>query len=438
LRVLGGAFALAVTVGGTIGVGILRAPALVAAHIGGYWPILSVWLLGGLYVLIAAFSVAELAAMLPQAGGFYVYTRRALGDGPGFVAGWVDWLTQCADMAYLAVSMAEFGAALWPALPPVKAVACGVILLFCLLHWRGVRTSGRIQEATCLLQFCAFAALTVACFAWSGQAPLATNVAPLPKATGALWGSLVLGLRLAIGTYDGWYSAIYFSEEVKNPGRILTRSMLAGVALVTVLYTLVNAALLHVLPIPAVAASPLPAADVAKVLFGPAGGAVITVLALLSLPAVLNATLLCGARIAFAMSRDGLIWAPAATVTARGTPLVALVVTGAASLLFAISGTFEQLLTLVAVLNVATYGAALLSLLVLRRREPQLTRPFEAKPYPWVTIFALAGGCAFLIGAAASDPRSALLAMGLALISYPAYRLARRLRGSTIKERAEQ
>jgi basic amino acid/polyamine antiporter, APA family len=167
LRVLSGAFAIAVTVGGTIGVGILRTPASIAAQLHNGGLILGAWLLGGVYILIASLSVAELATMLPRAGGFYVYTRRALGDGAGFVAGWVDWLTNCASMAYLAVSMGDFSARLWP-LVHSASMAALFIIFFALLHWRGISISGRAQKITCALQACAFVVLIVACFAFGG------------------------------------------------------------------------------------------------------------------------------------------------------------------------------------------------------------------------------------------------------------------------------
>jgi APA family basic amino acid/polyamine antiporter len=431
LRVLGGAFAVAVTVGATIGVGILRTPASIAAQLHNGGLILGAWLLGGVYILMASLSVAELATMLPQAGGFYVYTRRALGDGAGFVAGWVDWLTNCAGMAYLAVSMADFSATLWPAAHGAPMAAL-FIIFFALLHWRGTSISGRAQEITCALQACAFVVLIVACFAFAGPPSSSTPQHVLTGNEASLWISLVIALRLIIGTYDGWYGAIYFSEEVKGQAQVLPRSMITGIMAVILVYILVNGGLLHVLPISVLAKSELPAADAAKVIFGASGGAVVTFLALISLPAVLNAALLCASRIPLAMSRDGLFWGRASYVSPRGTPLVSLALSTLVGIGLALSGTFEQLLVLAAVLDVLTYCSALISLMVLRRREAELPRPFTAKPYPAVTLVALTVGCAFLIAALMEDPRNSLKALSIVAISYPGFYAARWFRAGRV------
>jgi APA family basic amino acid/polyamine antiporter len=271
-------------------------------------------------------------------------------------------------------------------------------------------------------------ALIAACFTF-GNAPAGPATAgrvATGKAAPALWNSVKLALRLVIGTFDGWYSAIYFSEEVRDPGKDLPRSMVGGIAVVIAVYVLVNAALLHVLPVSRLAGSTLPAADAAEVLFGRGSGKLVTILCLVSLPATFNSALLCATRISFAMSRDNLFWVNASSVNRRGTPELAMALSAAAGVLLAVSGTFEQLLTMVGVWNYATFSAALASVLRLRRREPGLERPFTVRPYPGLTLLALGGGCALLVGAATGDPKSTLQALGLAAAGYPVYRLSRR------------
>lgn len=430
LRILGITFGLAVTIGGTVGVGILRAPGPVAAQLGAGGPglILCVWMLGGLYVLVSALSVAELATALPQAGGFYVYTRRAFGNAAGFTAGWVDWLTQCAAVAYLGISMAEFAAALWPALAG-RTTAFAVLLIGAItgLQWRGTRVSGRTQEIAGAVQACAFVAFIAACFVLGDSPPA---VAARAQGSPAPWMSAALALRLVIATFDGWYSAIFFTEEVRHPGHDLPRSILGGTLLISVIYTLFNGALLRVLPVSRLAESPLPPAGAVEMLFGANGGKLAVLLCLLTLPPAFNSAVLCATRIAFAMSRDKLFWANASSVNPRGTPVPAMLLSSLMGVLLSVSGTFEQLLTWVGVLNAATFCAALASLLVLRKREPELARPFRARPYPWITLLALAGGAALLAAAGAGDPKSTFQALGLALAGYPVYRFSRRLRGS--------
>jgi basic amino acid/polyamine antiporter, APA family len=197
--------------------------------------------------------------------------------------------------------------------------------------------------------------------------------------------------------------------------------VIGGVAGIAAVYVLVNVALLHVLPAAGIAGSQLPAADAARTLFGPAGGTIATVLCIVSLPATLNSALLCATRIPFAMGRDRLFWPRAGSVNRQGTPAVSMALSAALGILLAVSGTFEQLLTWVGVLNCCTYCAALGSLLVLRVKEPRLPRPFTARPYPWLSLAALAGGIAMLAGSAAGDPRTTLQALALIAAGLPVY-----------------
>ncbi|HWW73940.1 MAG TPA: APC family permease, partial [Pyrinomonadaceae bacterium] len=149
LRVLGVVFGMAVTVGITIGMGILRTPGEVAALLPNAWLFIGVWLLGGVYALLGAFSVAELGTMIPRSGGFYVFARRALGEYPGFVVGWSDWLSTCGTIAVVALVLGEYAGMLVPALAGSEVpVACCVTAAFALLQWRGVRWGGRSQELT--------------------------------------------------------------------------------------------------------------------------------------------------------------------------------------------------------------------------------------------------------------------------------------------------
>src|SRR6266850_1173498 len=187
LRILGVAFGLAVIVGSTLGIGILRTPGLVAGQLASPSRILAVWLVGGLYTLLGAVCLTELGTMLPQAGGYYVYARRAFGDTVGFAVGWSDWITYCAVLGYVTIAMGEFTAVLIPSLSPaVKLVAVAVLVFFAVLPWVGLRLSSRFQEATTAIKFLAFLALVAACFAYSGSSPAspATGATAPPRAPG--------------------------------------------------------------------------------------------------------------------------------------------------------------------------------------------------------------------------------------------------------------
>src|SRR5438128_12296343 len=209
-RILGVSFGLAVIVGSTLGIGILRTPGLVAAQIANRSAILTVWIVGDLYTLLGSVCLTELGTMLPQAGGYYVYTRRAFGDTVGFAVGWSDWITYCAVLGYVTIAMGEFSAVLVPSLSPaIKLIAVGVLAFFAVLQWAGLRTSSRFQEATTAAKCLAFLALVAAAFihAASSPAPAADPATTLGHAPGMV--GLVVALQSVVITYGGWQSALY-------------------------------------------------------------------------------------------------------------------------------------------------------------------------------------------------------------------------------------
>src|SRR5580692_4458542 len=164
-RILGIGFGLAMVFGGTVGVGILRLPGTLAAALGDSRLIVLFWMLGGVYALLGAVSVAELAAMMPEAGGFYVYARRAFGNGPGFVVGWSDWVNEVASIAYAALTAAAFSGALWPATAAApRATAIGIIGIFTALHWAGLRISSTCTRIISLAVGLMLMVLVAGCF----------------------------------------------------------------------------------------------------------------------------------------------------------------------------------------------------------------------------------------------------------------------------------
>ena len=414
-RILGLGFGLAVIVGSTLGIGILRTPGLVAGQLGTPSAILAVWVIGGLYTLLGAVCLAELGTMLPAAGGYYVYARRAFGETVGFAVGWTDWLTYCAVLGYISIGLGEFAAVLGPGSAPmttVKSIAIAALIGFVALQWAGVRISGRFQEVATAIKFAAFLALVLGCLAFAGRAARAavpgTSVALAPTFAG-----LIIALQSVVITYGGWQSALYFTEEDRDPRRNLPRAMIGGVVAVIVVYLLVNIALLVVLPVPALAGSTLPAADAAQIVLGGYGRQIITILSLISLPPLLNAIMMIGTRILYAMARDGLLPAPAAVVNARGTPTVATLVTTAVAMALIATGTFQKLVAVASFFLAANYFVTCLALIVLRRREPDAIRPFRAWGYPWSVGIVVIGATAFLVGALMADTSNALVALVL-------------------------
>lgn len=426
LRVLGVGFGLAVIIGNTIGAGIFRVPGSIASHLPDPWLFLGVWIIGGLYALLGAISIAELGAMIPRSGGQYVFARYALGEYAGFVVGWSDWISTCGSAAAVSLVIGEFAGALFPALNgKAVMIATTVAIVFALLQWRGIAWGSATQNFTSLLKAIAFFALIVAAFILGGGGAFTTPRPSLAPAGFAL-GALVLSLQAVIYTYDGWAGVVYFSEEVTDPGRNIPRAMFGGVLAVIAIYLLVNVALLYVLPMPQIAGQNFAAGAAAQVIFGPHGDTIFRSLTILSMLSAINAYHLMSTRVLFAISRDGLFTKRASAVNAGGTPTFALFTSATVAVLFILFGqTFEKVITVLAFFFVANYTLSFISVFVLRRREPQKERPYRAWGHPWTTGLALIGSILFLAGAIASDTRNSVYAIVLLAISYPLFRLMR-------------
>jgi APA family basic amino acid/polyamine antiporter len=427
LRVLGVGFGLAVIIGNTIAAGIFGAPGVIAAQLPAPVPFLLVWIVAGVYALLGAISLAELGTMIPRSGGQYVFSRYALGEYAGFIVGWSDWISSCGSTAAVALLIGTFSAALIPALAgKAVAIAAGVAILFALLQWRGIVWGSNIQNLTSLLKALAFLALIAAAFVFGGGGSLTTFETQASSAVTLT--TVIVSLQAAIYTYDGWAGVIYFSEEVKHPGRDIPRSLLTGVLTIAAIYVLVNLALLYVLPISQIAGKEFAAGQAANALFGRYGDTIFRCLTIASMLSAINALHLMATRVIFAMSRDGLFTSKAAVVNEGGTPTVSLFLSALVALLFIVFGqTFGQVITVLAFFFVANYILSFISLFVLRRREPDKPRPYRAWGYPVTPALALTGSVLFLAGAIWADTQNSAYALGLLAVSYPVFRLVKKL-----------
>ena len=419
LRVLGTGFGIAVGVGTTIGSGILRTPGEVAGQLGSASLVMTVWVLGGVYALLGCSSVTELATMLPNAGAFYAYASRAFGPRVGFVVGCCNAMVEAVAMAYLAVAMGEFAGGLFPALAEhVHLVGVTGLLLLAGLNLVGLRPGSRAQEITSVLKAVGLIALIIGCFvvhpSASGPAPAA--IAGHPH--GSFFLGLILALQGVIVTYDGWYAPIYFAEEDKNPSRNLPRAMLGTVLCCTAIYVLMNVAMVHALGMARLSGARMPAADAALLVFGSYGQRFILLISLIAVISTINAGLMLTPRILFSMARDGLLPHRLTEVNRGGTPAVALLICTFAAVVLVLAGSFETLVAIAAILFVANYVPVFAALLVLRRREPHLARPYKVWLYPWTTVCVLLASVAFLIGSVIGDITHSLFTLILILLSY--------------------
>ena len=387
------------------------------------------WVLGGLYALLGAFALAELGTMTPETGGYFAYARRAFGPAIGFAVGWCDLLVYCTALAYLSIAIGEFTGALAPRLVPhAKAIAIATLLFSALLQWSGLRISSWVQEIVSALKAVGFIGLAVACLTVRPLPPVPPFQVFLPfppfQPSPPLL-PLILAFQLVIGTYGGWYSAIYFTEEDTEPARHLPRALITGVLLLTFIYVAVNLAFMAVLPIGQLGSSDLPAADAAVVVFGSRAARLITLLSIVSLVGIINPLMMIATRVLFAIARDRRASSALTSVSRRGTPEAALAAITVAALALVATGTFDRLFAMVAVFVTGNYVAAMLSLIALRRREPEAPRPFRAWGYPWTVWIVLAVSAAFLAGAVAGDPWNSAAAAGLLAVSWPLWRALR-------------
>jgi len=430
LRILGVGFGVAVVIGGTIGVGILRSPGAVAAQLGSVWLIILVWTLGGTYSLLGANYTAELATMIPKAGGPYVYAHRAYGDYGGFVVGWSDWMLNTLGLAFIAIVFGEYAAALFAPVFPGGAIVFSVSILILLtsLNWIGLRAGSETQKLTSLLKAIALLGFVVACFVFGGQNDSASAVQPTaaaPASSFALFVAFILASQLVLSAYDGWNSVVYFSEEDTKPEQNIPRSLFGGVLLIIVIYLLVNLALLYVLPLSEMAASKFAGADAMSLIFGARGGQIITALALLSIIGIINAMLMFVPRILLALGRDGLFVSKAVMVNKGGTPVFALAMTVLPAIVLTTIGSFESLLGISGFFVVTNTILQIGSLFILRRREPDLPRPFRAWGYPFAPFVMLLLAIVLFFGYIVSNPYSSLYAVAALVVSYPIYRLVK-------------
>ncbi len=424
LRVLGVGFGIAVVVGGVVGQGIMRTPGIVAGALpSGLW-ILAAWLAGGLISFIDAFASVELGSSLPHAGGPYVFVRRAFGPLAGTVSGWCDWLNITVGVGYIAVVFGEYAHKLGilPALP-VGAVAALLIAATWFVNFLGTRTSGVAQNVGSALKALALLTIVALCFA-APHAAVASAGPPLhPALTVA---AIAISMRAIYNTYAGWNACVYFCEEVHEPHRNIARATFIGLAAVTGLYVLINAGLLHVLSVQQIAASTLPAADAIASILGARSGVILTVFALISVAAICNLQTMYGTRIAYAMSRNGVLPGPLALVGKSGTPQIALLATAGLSMAFAGTGVYETLIAIGAVFQMGINLVVDLAALRLRRTEPALDRPYKMPLFPLPPLIGLAINAGLLAAVVSEDLTHSVAAVAALAAIGAAYALAQR------------
>ena len=427
-------------VGGIIGSGIFLTTGTIASFLPTPYWILVVWTAGGLITLGAALCYGELAAALPEAGGQYVYLRRAYGDLVGFLYGWILFLViQTGTIAAIAAGFAEYFGYLFPAFATTRplvrvavgglshtitwgqAVAAAVTLLLSAVNYFGLRRGSWVQNLSTVAKIVALAAFVVGGFLSRAGNWSYLGAAQASPPTGLI-SAFGVALISVFWTFDGWVYVTYTAGETVAPERNVPRALTVGVAIVTAIYLLANLVYLYAAPVSELAGVTRVAELAATRLFGAAATSALAALIALSCFGAMNAAILSGPRVYYAMARDGLFFRALARVHPNYyTPSLAIVAQALWAALLALSGTFDQLLTYAMFLAIASYGTTVAAIFVLRTKEPDLNRPYRVPAYPYLPAAYVFLTAWFVWNTLVERPRESGLGLLILLAGLPAY-----------------
>jgi APA family basic amino acid/polyamine antiporter len=445
-RDLGVSHASAIVVGTIIGSGIFLVPSEMMQAVGSAWLVYLAWIIGGALSLAGAVTYAELGAMKPQAGGEYVYIRDAYGPLPAFLYAWT-WfaIAKPASVATLTTGLVRI-LGTFPAFASLNQVAVGTpfavsygqlvaiaaAVSITALNYIGIKRAGEFQLVFTLLKIAIIVAIALLAFTAS-QGTWRNFATTFSGATGGFAGFMA-ALIAALWAYDGWNDLNMVSGEIRNPGRVIPIALIAGVGVVAGLYMLTNAAVQYVLPAASIAASPRPASDATAVAVGAWGAAIVSAGMALSILVALNGTIMSGARVPFAMARDGYFFRAMADVHPRfHTPSVALMVQlGLSIVLLLFAGNFRQLFSLAIFAEWLFYLVSTTTVFVLRRREPNAPRPYRTWGYPVVPALFVVAAAVLLYYTFTQNIRNSVwgllvIAAGVPIYTYFARKKKQRL-----------
>jgi amino acid transporter len=437
-RELGPWAAVSLVIGTVIGSGIFLVPHDMILRVGKPGWVFVVWIFGGLLTLAGALSYAELAAAIPEAGGEYAYLREAYGPLWGFLYSWTQmWVAKSGSIATLATGFFVYLANFFPPLEKVfyslpaplgphggpldlrygQIFAIALIMTLGFLNSRGVKLGGNVQVAATAVKVALIVSI-VAAGLTLGR-PHAAAAVPVAALT---FSGFVAALVAALWAYDGWNNVAMVASEVRDPQRNLPRALIWGTAAVIAIYLLANTAYFHVLSAAEVGRSERVAAVMMQRIFGAPGAGAVSIAAMISIFAALNGSILSGARVPYAAARDGYFFAAIGRVSAeRGAPAVSILSLCAWSALLTLSGRYDDLFNLVIFASWILYGMTAAAVLVLRRKQPDLRRPYRTAGYPFVPVIFILAACVLLVSTAWERPRESAMGIGLIVLGLPFY-----------------
>jgi len=420
---------VAVSVGVAIGSGIFRVPATVAAQLHAPGPIIACWVLGGIIALCGALTVAELAGALPRSGGIFAWLLESYGPLPAFLFGWTELIViRAAALGAIATIFAEYLGYFVPlSAAQVRYTAALAIVLIGAVNYIGVQRAAAVLSATTALKYAVLAALGLLAFTATGGS--GAHFSPAWPA-GVPASLLASALIPVLWTYDGWADPATMAGEISDPQRNLPLALIAGALCVMLVYLVVNIGFMYALAPAQMAGSQLIASTVAAriPLLGGAGAAAVAAAVVVSAFSGLNASMMTGSRVFFAMADRGLFLRAAARVSPRfNSPSVAIWLATALGVAYVLENDFAQLADKFILGIWPFYALAVAGVFVLRRRRPELPRPYRVWGYPLVpAVFLLASGL-MVINALLTDPRNTGVTLLIILAGAPVYWLRARL-----------
>jgi APA family basic amino acid/polyamine antiporter len=420
---------VSLVVGGVIGSGIFLVPKDMAAAVGGPLLILAVWVAGGLLSMFGAFSFGELGASMPEAGGVYVYLREAYGPILSFLFGWTLFLViDSGAIATLAVAFSsKYLPHFFPLTPLMQhAVSVALILFLMIMNYIGVRSGANLQNVLTAIKFVGLVGVCAAIFIF-GKGTTANFVSGGGAPSGGLLGAFGVALVASLWAYKGWEAATYSGGEMKNPQKTLPWGILIGSVVCVVLYVIAQMAYLYVMPAAEIATSDRIAAQAMEIAVGGIGASIISFIILFSIMGAANQNFVCSPRVYYAMAKDGVLFSKLSAVHPKYlTPHVSIIALGIWSIILAVfSGTFEQLFTYVVFGQWIFFGLTVAAVIVLRKKRPDLPRPYKTWGYPVTPIIFILASLYIAVNALISQPLNALAGLGLILLGLPVYFLVR-------------
>ena len=423
-RVLSLMDATMINAGGIIGSGIFMVPATVALYTASSSLFFMVWILGGVVSLFGALSVAELGAAMPKAGGQYVFLNEAYGPIWGYLYGWSAVVViNTASMAAVGVAFAEYLKFFYTISDlAVKEIAIFSIILLTIINIVDVKSGARFQNVFSFAKLGAIlGVILLGLFLEGGStqnfSPLFTDRPPL-----SLIGPLGLAMVAVLWTFDGWIFVTYVAGEVKNPKRNIPLSLIFCMVIVLTVYLALNTVLVYVLGFDQMIGSELVMADAASKFIGGKGAAIVTIIILISLIGANNGFILTSARINYAMARDNRFFKQAAIIHPKfQSPANALIIQCIWACILTFSGTFNQLITYIIFASWIFYGMSAGAVIILRKKKPDMERPYQIPFYPWIPIIFILFAIFLTVNTILEAPRDAAIGSGLILAGLPLY-----------------